>query len=96
MLCHDHFCPVVGLPAKAGLLPGEPSRSFELLGFDLLLDTDLKPWLIEVNYSPSLRMGSPLGMQLPLMPFGTRTAVCHRCALTRTCNCNFNRFFDQA
>lgn len=44
-------------------MAGEPSRSFEILGFDLLLDTNLKPWLIEVNYSPSLRLGSPLGMR---------------------------------
>ncbi|OHS99640.1 Tubulin-tyrosine ligase family protein [Tritrichomonas foetus] len=29
-------------------------RSFQLLGFDVLIDQNLKPWVLEVNFRPSL------------------------------------------
>jgi hypothetical protein len=35
-------------------------RSFELLGFDILLDENLKVWVVEANVSPGLHLNSPI------------------------------------
>lgn len=40
------------------------TNCFELLGFDVLLDSDLKPWLLEVNLSSSMATESPLDWQI--------------------------------
>jgi tubulin polyglutamylase TTLL5 len=43
-----------------------PNRNncFELLGYDILIDSELKPWLMEVNLSPSLATDSPLDVKI--------------------------------
>lgn len=37
---------------------------FEVFGFDVLMDEDLRPWLIEVNASPSLTRDNPLDFRV--------------------------------
>lgn len=40
------------------------TNCFEILGYDVLIDSDLKPWLLEANLSPSLTPDSPLDLKL--------------------------------
>jgi len=44
---------VHSLKAVQGVIIND-RHSFEMYGFDILLDKDLRPWLLEVNASPSL------------------------------------------
>jgi hypothetical protein len=44
--------------------PSSASACFDLLGFDVLLDETLKPWLLEVNLSPSMNTETPLDVDI--------------------------------
>ena len=37
---------------------------FEILGFDIFLDDQLKPWILEVNHAPSFSTDSPLDFKV--------------------------------
>lgn len=49
----------------------DPQRrhcSFEIFGYDFMIDEDMKPWLIEVNTNPCLELSSPyLARLIPSM-----------------------------
>jgi hypothetical protein len=46
-------------------IPNSPS-SFELFGYDIIIDTNLKCWLLEINTSPSLERNCVLDDQIKL------------------------------
>lgn len=51
------------LRAVDTLILNQPN-SFEVFGFDVIIDSELKPWLIEVNACPSLARESLLDMEV--------------------------------
>jgi len=50
--------------AATGAAGAHRGSCFEMYGFDVLVDSDLKPWLLEVNICPSLSSGSPLDKRI--------------------------------
>eukprot|EP01060_Flectonema_neradi_P005990 TRINITY_DN14005_c0_g1_i1.p1 TRINITY_DN14005_c0_g1~~TRINITY_DN14005_c0_g1_i1.p1 ORF type:complete len:853 (+),score=199.38 TRINITY_DN14005_c0_g1_i1:110-2668(+) len=62
--------PSIQLNLEAIQKPGDDNyKCFQILGFDVMFDEDLKPWLLEVNASPSVSADSPidLAVKIPLI-----------------------------
>ena len=48
--------------------PNRRQNSFEIFGYDFMIDEEMKPWLIEVNTNPCLELSSPyLARLIPAM-----------------------------
>lgn len=62
---------------------GSKYNCFELFGIDVILNSELIPWLLEVNISPSLHSASPLDLHVkgPLVQALLNTAMFQVCFL---------------
>ncbi|XP_032883367.1 tubulin polyglutamylase TTLL5 isoform X2 [Amblyraja radiata] len=54
----------IHIAAATKMFVPHKGNCFELYGFDVLIDSNLKPWLLEVNLSPSLACDAPLDLKI--------------------------------
>ena len=47
--------------------PTSRNTCFEIYGFDIIVDSKLKPWVLEVNVLPSLSSSSPFDKRVKTM-----------------------------
>lgn len=45
------------------------TNCFEMFGFDILLDENIDPWLMEVNLSPSMACEAPIDLKIKVTNF---------------------------
>lgn len=57
-------------PKEDSPMRGIGSQCFEILGFDVMLDSKLKPWVLEVNHSPSFACESELDTEIKSQVIG--------------------------
>jgi hypothetical protein len=62
-LARDSMCAVC-----KKLDPNRNAFSFEIYGYDFMIDEDMNPWIIEVNTNPCFELSSPyLARLIPAM-----------------------------
>jgi len=49
---------------------------FEVYGFDIIVDANFKPWLLEVNVSPSLSSSSPMDKYIKTLLLSDTLYLC--------------------
>ncbi|XP_038623086.1 neugrin isoform X2 [Tachyglossus aculeatus] len=70
-------------------LGGGTCACFEILGFDILLDQRLKPWLLEVNHSPSFTTDSRLDREVK------DALLCDAMTLVNLQSCNKKKVLEE-
>ncbi|KAJ3026821.1 UNVERIFIED_CONTAM: Tubulin polyglutamylase ttll5 [Siphonaria sp. JEL0065] len=61
---HPSVVLFIGMEARNADYKNHRGNCFELLGFDLIIDANVTPWLVEVSTSPSLACDTPLDMEI--------------------------------
>lgn len=81
----ENICEVVvkSLLCCEPAIPHEPN-AFELFGYDLIIDKDLRPWLLEVNASPQMNRDSQLDCQLKEALIRDTVALVSPCRFNRS------------
>lgn len=46
------------------LNPDRKGHNFEIFGFDFMIDSKFRPWLIEINTNPCLELNCPVLMEV--------------------------------
>ena len=60
----EHICTCAQINVNLQQYVPHRRNCYELFGFDVMLDSQLHPWLIEVNSSPSLATDAPLDKKI--------------------------------
>lgn len=58
-----------------------PHLDAQVFGFDVMLDVDAKPWLLEVNLDPALKTDAPLDLRIKVLRY-CATPLLHCCTTT--------------